>query len=484
MSLKAKVMRGSAYMVLREGLGMVINIGGVFLITRVIGPEQYGIFAAAFGLSLFLQNFGHMGLDVYLVRHDGTDQSDSSANDSSANESNPNESNPNATSDTAYHQVFTLMLIFSSLVTVGVLLANGWIERWVNLPGFGPVFAAFMALTLVVVLGKVPLAKLERQLEYKRIAMIELLGQILAFGVALPLAVKGFGAWAPTAGYCAQQLQSTILLYASTRYRPALCWEPKLVKSMMHYGLGVSSSHWVWYLQALVNPLLVGRFAGAAAVGYVAFAIRIADSLSFVKSATYRISIAALSHVQDQPAKLRSAITEGMSLQILALGPLLVLASWWGPILLPLFFGDKWAPAMQIYPFIALCYLANAMFNLHCSTLFVLRRVWDVTIFHAAYVASFFALAYVLIPRVGMVGYGWAEAIANIAYLVVHLYVVRAINSPNYTFAGILVIVFGLALFVFQIGWWAALGLIVVALLPQSRFKVQDYIKTIRGKTA
>ncbi len=458
MNLRAKVMKGSAYLVLRDGLGMLINIGGVFLITRAIGPVQYGIFAAAFGLSLFLQNFGTLGMDMYLVRHEGEKET------------------------RVYHQAFTLMLLLSTLVTTGVLLGHTWVEAWINMAGFGPIFAAFMIAAPVAVLRSVPLAKLERQLDYRRVAMIELLGQVLAFIVALPLAIKGFGAWAPTLGYCAQQVQTLLLLYFFARYRPAFYWDGKLVKSMLNYGLGVSSSHWIWYLRALVNPLIVGRFAGGAAVGYVAFAIRIADSLSFVKSATYRISIAALSHVQDNPQKLRNAVSEGMSLQILALGPLLVLASWLGPIFIPIFFGKEWAPAMQVFPYIALCYLANAMFNLHCSTLFVLKRVWEVTAFHAAYVGLFFAAAYVLIPKFGLVGYGWAEGIAIIAYAIIHVYLMRWVGNPDYFFAGVLGIAFGLALFSYQLGSWTALGLVVVALMPQARDKIHDYVKTIRGK--
>ena len=88
---------------------------------------------------------------------------------------------------------------------------------------------------------------------------------------------------------------------------------------MLSYSLGISASGWVWSLQSLINPLIVGRFAGEAAVGYVALAIRLVDVLGFAKAATYRISIAALAKVQGDRDRLRRAVTEGMGLQILVL---------------------------------------------------------------------------------------------------------------------------------------------------------------------
>jgi len=52
-----------------EGMGMAISLGGIVLLTRAIGPEQYGIFAAAFGF--YCQNV-QLGIAViYASRRGG-----------------------------------------------------------------------------------------------------------------------------------------------------------------------------------------------------------------------------------------------------------------------------------------------------------------------------------------------------------------------------------------------------------------------------
>jgi len=76
------------------------------------------------------------------------------------------------------------------------------------------------------------------------------------------------------------------------------------------------------------------------------------EILSFVKIATGRISIATLTRLQGNRERLLKAVSEGMGLQILALGPLLALVSWISPWLIPLVFGSRWLLVVEVYPFI------------------------------------------------------------------------------------------------------------------------------------
>ncbi len=457
MSLKAKVLQGGLYLAIRQGMGMVISLVGVLLITRFIGPEQYGLYASAFGLFYYLQSVSQLGIAVYLVRHE--EESDV----------------------TIYHQAFTLLLLVS-LLGVGLSLVGvPLLSQWIGLKGFG-LLAQMLFLSLPIVLvSQVPLAKMERELTYKGVAWIELVGQIGYFLIALPIAFKGGGAWSLVAGWWLQQSSMLVLFFWVTRYQPRLCWQPTLVRQILGYSIGYSASFWVWQLRSLVNPLLVGRFLGAEAVGYVALASRMVELLGFVKSATYRLSIAALARLQGDRVRLAKAITDGMSLQVLALGPFLVIVSWLGVWFLPLLFGAKWLPTMLIYPFIAASLLGNALFNMHSSALYALNRNWEVTIFHLVHIALFAVTSWLLLPKLGLIGYGYAEIATIASHGVIHAYLVRDLQSPNYQFAGLLALGFGIALFPYQLGWWVVLVLAFVLLLPDTRHKLVDLWKSFRS---
>jgi O-antigen/teichoic acid export membrane protein len=458
MSLRTQVLRGGTYLVLRQGIGMVIGLGGVLLLTRTIGPEKYGLYTAAFGIFWYLQTICQLGIEVYLVRKEGEEDAKS------------------------YHQAFTLLLLLGLGGTVLAFLSLPLLEAWVRLEGFRSVIATMFCALPVVLVTQVPLAKLERNLDYKQVALIELCNQLVFYLVALSLAFRGYGVWAPVIGWWVQQSQALGLFYWGARYRPRFCWDKALVKSMLGYSIGFSASMWVWHLRILVSPLLVGRYAGAEAVGYVSLAVRIVEILSFAKSISWRLAIATLAKVQDDKPRLVKAITEGMNLQLLALGPLVVGFGWVAPWLLPLVFGPRWAPVAQVYPFIALGYLTNAIFNLHSSVLYVLKRNWEVTAFHAVHITLFAGAAFLLIPKLGLVGYGWAEVAALASYSVIHFYVSRCVEAPDYRLIGLWWSAFGAALFVFQVGWWAAIGLVIIAFWPGTYQQIQDYIKTFTGK--
>ncbi len=459
MSLRNQVMRGGTFLVLRQGVGMAIGLGGVLLLTRTIGPENYGLYAATFGIFWYIQILSQLGIEVYVVRREGEDNSE------------------------IYHQAFTLLFFLGLGGMLLALLAIPLLQKWENLVGFSSVARVMFLGLPVALLSQVPLARLERHLDYKRVALIELSGQIIYYIVALSLAFRGAGVWAPVTGWWFQQVQTFLLLYGSASYRPRFYWDLDLVKQMLGYSIGFSASLWVWNLRVLVNPLVVGRYAGAEAVGYVALAIRLVEVLSFVKTATWRLAIAALARLQGDAPRLRKAVTEGMGLQILALGPLLVAFNWLAPWLLPLLFGSRWLPVIDVSAFIALSYLSNALFNLHSSILYVLQRNWEVTVFHLVHIVLFVGSALVLVPRLGLVGYGWAEVVALASYAVIHIYLVRNIGSPDYRVPLLWWAAFAAALFVYKLGWWTAIGLVPVFIWPKTHQQVREYIKSFKAST-
>jgi PST family polysaccharide transporter len=366
----------------------------------------------------------------------------------------------------------------------GGLVSAPFLQSVTRLEGLAPVArAVFLTLPLVLV-SQVPMARIERDLDYKRIAIVELANQSIFFLVAIPLAFQGWGVWAPVAGWWVQQVQSLLLLLWVTSYKPKFYWDSKLVQQMLSYSIGFSASNWIWQARILVSPVIVGRFAGAEAVGYIALASRMIEVLGFVKNVTWRLSIAALAKVQGDKQRLRKAINEGMGLQILALGPLLVMLGWLLPFILPTLFSPKWLPMLQIYPFIALASLTNSLFNLHCSTLYVLQKNWEVTIFHLVNVVIFVSTALVLLPRLGLVGYGWAEIVAFVSYGVIHRYSSHNIGNFDYGLPILWWAAFGAALFVWQVGWWMAIGLLIAVLIPATHSKVQSYVASFKGSQA
>ena len=429
--LRAEIVKGGTYLALRQGVVIVVNVVGMLLLTREIGPGPYGIYIACFDLVGYFGDVMTFGVNVYLIRKDGDI---------------PEED---------YHQAFTLLLLLS-IAGVGIgLVLLPLVQHWIRMKGFEAAALWVLMCMPIVLMSFVPLAYLEHALDYRRVATIEVAGRIAFYVVALPLAFAGAGVWAPVAGVWSLNLLQLIWFYSAVKLRPRLYWKWDRLRPMISYGVGFSASTWISRLRNLVNSLVVGRFLGASAVGYVALCMRFAQVLTFIKTVAARLSIAALARVQNDVVRLGRAVTEGMTLQALAAGPFLAGFAFFSPWIIPRFFGPAWWPATEIFPFIAAAFLTDAVFNMHSSSLYVRKRNWEVASFNACHVLILGAVAWRLVPWMGVKGYGWAEVMALPSYLILHWWFRAIGGKANYSQAVIWYISCVICMFGWQLGPWA-----------------------------
>ena len=364
--------------------------------TRWIGPHSYGLFVTAIGLVAFLSTLARAGVDVYLVRRE------------------------TAPDQRTYHVAGTLIFSISvALTLIGAALAPLLIH-WYSNSEFLPPYLVLLLTIPVIGLTGVPMAKLERELNFRNVASIELGGQILGLLVAMILAAGGSGVWAPVAGQIASQIATLVAACVCSRFIPRFRFNARHAREMLTFGIGLVTSLRVWQLRTLVNPLLVGRFAGAEGVAFVALGIRIAEALGTVRLAAGRLALAALSRLQSKPEAFRNALQRTLELQVLMLGPLLCGFALLGPFILRYVIGTGWTPNLSVYPFVAAGVLLNSVFNLQASALFVVGRHWTVLSSYSLHVALLGCGTLLLVPRFGIAGYGWAELLACSAYVLIY----------------------------------------------------------------
>jgi O-antigen/teichoic acid export membrane protein len=456
MSLRRAIYRGGGYLAFRQGVGLILSAGGVLLLTRLLGPGPYGIYAAALTLQMFAQILAGWGVGTFLIRRPGDDREED------------------------YNHAFSFLVVAGLAAVAGSVLLLPLVERVSRLELGLPALALFLAGPIQLATA-VPMARIERALDFRSVARVELIGQACFVTVSVALAAAGFGVWAPVVGFWVQHLAHAVGYFRSAGYLPSWAWSPTANRAMMGFGSGYSVSLCVWHARRLANPLIVGRYLGSEAVGYVAVATQLASHLAFVVSAAWRLSTAALARMQSDPKRTANAISEGMYMQALAVGPPLVAFGWVGSWAVPTFFGEAWAPLMQVYPAVALSLLTSSVFLLQSSALYVRERTWEVTAFHAANVVLLAVTALVMVPRVGLIGYAYAEVAALLSYAVLHVFVRKHVPSLSYLAPGAAWLAFALALAMPDNRLAGALLLCVVLLLKPTRILISGIWRELRG---
>lgn len=445
-------MRGGAYVAARQAATLLIGLGGTIALTRLLGPGGYGRFAAALALFVYLSGVAQMGINAWLVRRSGDDI-------------------------LSVHATARGLLGMAGVGGFGLgLLLLPFVERWLGGAGVRELALGLLAGLPLHLMAMVPLAALERELRYREVATIELTGMLLMYAVSVLLAWRGVGPKAVVIGWWCQQAWMLWRLQARSLLRFAFAFDRTVAREALGYGLSYASSIWTWQLKDLVNPLVVGRWLGVDGVAIVALAIRLVEAASFVKAAVWRLALPGLAKLQHDRQRLALAVRDGMRLQILLLGPTLLALALVGPRVVGWLFGPEWLATGPILPLVAAGVLANAMFNLHSSALYALALNIRVTAFHVAFVALFASVAVVLVPLIGVAGYGLAELVALPAYLVVWLgfrHAIRAEAGATGAPQGV-EIMFGSLMVVAVAGsawsaWFAGVALLPLLIAPVRR---------------
>ncbi|MGH3991907.1 MAG: oligosaccharide flippase family protein, partial [Pseudonocardiaceae bacterium] len=460
MSLRERILQGGAYLAGREVIGMVVRLGGVLALTRLLAPADFGLYAGPAALATFLGLVAQWGTEIFLIRR---------------------EDEP---SQRLYDETFTFLVATTAVVTLGALLISYLVE-WVAGPS--PLLDPFRVLLLAVPLNALwapAQARIERAFRFREMAVLELGGDVVLYVASVGLVLAGAGLWGPVAGYVTWQLFLLVASYRYARLVPHLHVSGERLRELLRFGFSYSAADWLQRGKEVVNPLVVGPLLGAAAVGHVALALRLAETLSFVTRATWRISVAALGQIQSDADRLRRALEEGMTLQLLASGTVFAVFALVAHWAVPVVFGQEWSAALDVFPFLAAAYVLTAAFSLHTSLLYVLRRNERVAAVNAARLVMLVALCAALAPVAGVQAFGVALLGSQVGCFLLDREV-RMVLDYRFRRAVPWLMAFLPPVFVPFVGLPAGLLLwlpaALVCLAPLPRTTLAGYARTARG---
>jgi O-antigen/teichoic acid export membrane protein len=177
--LSDETVRGGIYLAGRYALGVLVSLGNMLVMTWWIGPHAYGVFVTAISIVALFAALARSGIDTYLVRR----------------EEAPDE----LVYGTAATLLAAISLVLAAIAAAGTPLLIHW---YASREFAGPYFVLLLTIPVAALTG-VPMAKLERELNFRSVAAIELSGQSLGLVVSGFLGWFRAGVWAPVAGQIA-----------------------------------------------------------------------------------------------------------------------------------------------------------------------------------------------------------------------------------------------------------------------------------------
>lgn len=214
--------------------------------------------------------------------------------------------------DTSERQLQSLFwfIMAAALLVGGVAVALspavGWIYGMAGIPLY---FLALAAKQPLVGAAVIPLALLNRELKYEKIATVNVGATFGAAMVRLAIAVLGGGTWALVGGYFASGVFILAGALWARPFKPGWHFSFPEIKPLVSFGLRSASANIFEQIFKNIDYLLVGWFYGAAslAVYRVAFDVAMEPAMA-VGTIINRTALPVFAKVAAAPGQLRDAL--------------------------------------------------------------------------------------------------------------------------------------------------------------------------------
>lgn len=221
--------------------------------------------------------------------------------------------------------LFWIILGVSATAAGLTLLVAPLVEKVYGVPGMAVYFIVIAAKQPLVGAAVIPLALLNRQLKYERIAAVGVLATLAAAVTRLGLAIGGAGAWALVGAFASSGLYILIGTLLFEPFRPRLRFQWSGIVPLMGFGLRATASNIFEQIFKNIGYLLVGEFYGAArlAVYRVAFDVAMEPALA-VGTLVNRTAMPIFARVSQARDHLAQSLTWSLRRLVILVAPLTV----------------------------------------------------------------------------------------------------------------------------------------------------------------
>lgn len=391
----------SAARLLAESAVFIASI----VLARLISPAEFGftvvaVFAVAIGQSVAIQ-----GIGSYLVQA----------------------ATPSREQERAAVLLCLVVGMLGMALTAGFALAVApslFGEREAELTLMVSPVALLSSLTAV------PLANLQRRLDFRRLAIVEAGMSLAGPVVAVGLALAGVEAEALIAGLLASAAASALLASAYSRpARPG--WYPKEIREIAGFGVPAGGSSVLYAVTRTVDYVILAARVPAAQVGYYLRAFQLGSEYqSKISGILLRVAFPVLSRSRDL-AEVRRMRARIIRVHAAVLFPLLFGLIALAPVFVPFVYGDVWAPAVPLTQILAVGGLVTALGTGTGPLLLATGHPRALFTYNLIVLVAYVAGVLIAVPH-GLIAVSWTVVgVTAVSFLVLQYAVVeRVVGIP------------------------------------------------------
>lgn len=295
------------------------------ILTRHLSAKEFGLVGM---LSIFIligQALVNSGFNQALIRQQDVDESD-------------------------YSAVFFINLVFSLILYCCLFFLGPVIANFYNQPELVLLTRVLAVLLIINSFSYVQEARLTKNLEFKKLAVINLPSALVGAGVSVLLAFNNYGVWSIVALQLVTRFVYSVQIWLYSDWRPSLVFNIGRAQMLFSFGGKLAVAGIINTVYQNIYLVLIGRFFSVTQVGYYQAANNLVQyPVNTISMALQKVIFSAFSVIQDNNNKLKAGYKVVVQQTFFWVCPTFIIA---GVVANPLFrflFTEKWLPAAPYF---------------------------------------------------------------------------------------------------------------------------------------
>ena len=260
--------------------------------------------------------------------------------------------------------VFTIQLGICILIYMAFYTIAPWFAIWFDNPLYTDLLRVSALSFLLRPFNSIPRSCLQREMQFKAIALSSVSGLICSGALSINLALNGWGAWSLILGGLLGAVVSMIILTVASPWSPRLRFNRNVAERLGTYGIKLTTNEIIGYFHGQTGNLIISQLLGPGLVGL----FNKADSLSrlpaqIIAGSAYQTVFRALSKMQDNLDQSKYIYHRTITLVSTYTLPFYVGLWWLAEPFIEIVYGSKWLPAAKPLEILALTGLFRCIAN-------------------------------------------------------------------------------------------------------------------------
>ncbi|HMR64433.1 MAG TPA: lipopolysaccharide biosynthesis protein [Anaerolineae bacterium] len=320
MTLGKKATSGVVWVTASLGSTQIINFIASIVLARLLTPELFGQFALITVVVYFLTVFCEFGLGTAIIQ---TKRSDA----------------------TTVNTAFTVVVVLSALFAILVGFFATEISLFFDEPTTSTPLKVMTLCILLLPLSLIPGSLLERNLDFKKRVIAEIVPTFLSSVLAVILAWLNFGIWSLVFRSVSFSLFTALMVWHATAFSPRLIIDLQIARELLRYGFHVTLASLLLYAAVNLDRLYISYYVDTETLGYYGLGLLIGNWVGNIAPIINRVMLPAFSRKQDDYSVLSAAYLKVLRLLFFILLPLSIGIFVITPRLVLIVYGEAWLPA-------------------------------------------------------------------------------------------------------------------------------------------